>query len=317
MILSEEKLNKIDNYLNEAISLLTEVEELDDRTFVWDLAKERVDKSAEEIENKSQAEEYLRNVLRKIKSVPEKIKVKLAKYAISLLLGFTAISSISNIINDEAPEIKNQLSFSIPELREEPKEEVEALETPSSSSQWLYDFLKDEEGYRNKGYKIGDGKITIGWGHAEDRRNSKYKVGQEISKSEAEELLRQDVATAEDAVNNVLRKWDDEGIIYKIDQNMYDAMVSIAYNRGRGAFRRSDFIQLVKQGKYLEAQDEILKMNKRAYRKYPGLKKRREKEAEKFGENLYKMIALLNNEKKDDMISESYKSRLKNLAGII
>lgn len=333
MILSEEKLRKIDNYLNEAISLLTEVEELDDRTFVWDLAKERVDKSVEEIENKSQAEEFLRNMLRKIKSVPEKIKVKLAKYAISLLLGFTAISSISNIINDEAPEIKNELSLSVPELNINDTEN-KTIETPTKVSDDLIDFLKKEEGYKSHAYKIkgGDGKITIGYGHAEDIGSSQYRVGQglvEPKKGEsaeslrnrqlkkAEELLRKDVETAEKAVNDILQDWKEKGIPYKITQNMYDAMVSIAYNRGRAAFRTSDFIQLVKHGKYLEAKQEILKMNKRAYKKFPGLKSRREEEAERFGRDIDFAIASLNDMTKSTTISESYKSRLRTLAGII
>lgn len=323
MILKEEILNEIDFYISEAISVISEIEQIDDRNFVWDLTKEKLNKSTENIKTPTQAEEYLKVFLRKIKYLSKNLKVKLASYVISILLGFTAASAISNVISQESPEIKDEISLSssFPKVDVEPEEEIEKeieiIETPDSSSSWLYDFLKKEEGYRSDGYQIGDGKITIGWGHAEDIEDSKYKVGQEISKSEAEELLRQDVATAEKAVNDELREWDDEGVIYKIDQNMYDAMVSIAYNRGRGAFRRSDFVELIKQGKYLEAQDEILKMNQKAYKKYPGLKKRRQIEYDKFGKDLNKMIVLLNKEKGNEIVSESYKNRLKTLAGII
>lgn len=70
---------------------------------------------------------------------------------------------------------------------------------------------------------------------------------------------------------------------------MYDAMVSMAFNMGRGGFRGSHFIQLIKNGKYEEAQKEIMKMSKRSFRKYPGLKDRREKESDLFASGLNKI----------------------------
>ena len=70
----------------------------------------------------------------------------------------------------------------------------------------------------------------------------------------------------------------DKEIPFKITQGMYDAMISMAYNMGRGGFRGSDFIQLVKQGKYKEAKNKILSTNIT----YAGHKSRRKKESEMF-----------------------------------
>ena len=94
-------------------------------------------------------------------------------------------------------------------------------------------------------------------------------------------LLEGDWANEED--------WDKKGIEYNINQDMYDAMVSMAFNMGRSGFRNSDFIQLVKKGKYEEAKDEIKKTSKRSFRKFPGLKDRREKEANLFASGLNKL----------------------------
>jgi len=58
---------------------------------------------------------------------------------------------------------------------------------------------------------------------------------------------------------------------------------------GRSGFRNSHFIQLVKRGKYEKAKDEIMKTSRRSFRKFPGLKDRREKEANFFASGLNKL----------------------------
>ncbi len=74
-----------------------------------------------------------------------------------------------------------------------------------------------------------------------------------------------------------------------MDQDRYVAMVSMAFNMGRSGFRGSHFIQLVKRGKYEKAKDEIMKTSRRSFRKFPGLKDRREKEANFFASGLNKL----------------------------
>ena len=79
-------------------------------------------------------------------------------------------------------------------------------------------------------------------------------------------------------MNRILDSWEEQGIKVEITQGMYDAMVSMIFNMGIGNFRTSEFIQLVKQGRYDEAKEKIKTTNVT----YPGHKPRREKESNIF-----------------------------------
>ena len=131
-----------------------------------------------------------------------------------------------------------------------------------------------------KAYKIGDGKITVGWGHAEPVGRSKFKVGQEITPGEASELLKMDLTTASDGVRRIFKEWEEKGIDVKINQDMFDALVSICFNTGAGGLRRSDMIQHIKSGDYEEAGEKIKTLS--VSKKFPGLANRREKESKMF-----------------------------------
>ena len=63
---------------------------------------------------------------------------------------------------------------------------------------------------------------------------------------------------------------------------MYNSMISLIFNMGITNFRKSDFIQLVKQNKLEEAREEIKNISSNLFRKYPGLKIRRENEYKMF-----------------------------------
>jgi GH24 family phage-related lysozyme (muramidase) len=62
---------------------------------------------------------------------------------------------------------------------------------------------------------------------------------------------------------------------------MYDAMVSMSFNMGRG-IRTSDFIQAVKRGDFDLARKLILTTSENLFDEFPGLKSRRKKESEMF-----------------------------------
>ncbi len=219
--------------------------------------------------------------------------MKLVKYGVISLIGLLSMSSMNNILTVHAPEIKDEVMSTISDKVETPPTKIN---TPTSASDSLINFIKNEEGdEKQKGepvltaYKLGDKMVTVGWGHAEKIRTSQFEDGQTITRAEAEKLLRSDIKKAEDAINDVLSGWDDKDIEYNINQDMYDAMVSMAFNMGRSGFRGSHFIQLVKRGKYEKAKDEIMKTSRRSFRKFPGLKDRREKEANFFASGLNKL----------------------------
>jgi GH24 family phage-related lysozyme (muramidase)/8-oxo-dGTP pyrophosphatase MutT (NUDIX family) len=199
---------------------------------------------------------------------------------------------------------------------------------PINSSEGLIGHLKTSEGYNSTFYDIRDGAYTVGWGHAVFASSSKGSTGgdypfvpkfnqitpdvtmllsaedmkiikglkdsekeqkmSEIAELNAEQLLRDDIKIAEGKLNAILTDWESQGIEVKIDQDMYDAMISMIFNMGAGEkFRTSDFLQSVKRGDLEGAYNAIDKIdNPKLLTKYPGLRDRREKEKAMFGSSL-------------------------------
>lgn len=169
--------------------------------------------------------------------------------------------------------------------------------TTLRASQEFWDNIKIDEGLPGtngqpalKVYKLGDSAVTVGWGHAEDISKSKYKVGDTITLGDAEKYLREDATIAADCVRRIMSEWKEKDInAHRITQSMFDVLVSLAFNAGCGGLRTSDFIQLVKQGKFKEAAN-FLPKDKKMWPKNKNLQQgvinRREREAERFKKEL-------------------------------
>ncbi len=129
-------------------------------------------------------------------------------------------------------------------------------------------------------------------------RSERVKKADDIATAHAEELLRNDVNEAKRKLDAVLK---EEGINVNIDQHMYDAMVSMVYNMGAGKkFKKSEFLNALKKGNIVKAYHKIDDIDSEALlQKYPGLKKRRAKEKQRFGRNL----AINNNSKEIEDLS--------------
>jgi lysozyme len=145
-------------------------------------------------------------------------------------------------------------------------------------------LIKEHEKLRLIAYAIGDGRITIGYGHAYPEKKSPYKVGDKISEEKAEKLFAHDITVAENGIKRMLSQWEKDGIKLHIDQSMFDAMVSMAYNIGISGFRQTEFVQYLKKGNYKAAAEEI--KNTMVSSKFPGLVTRRQQEYELFAQNL-------------------------------
>ncbi len=129
------------------------------------------------------------------------------------------------------------------------------------------ELIKSFEGCRLTAYKDPSGVLTIGYGHTRGVKSS-----DKITQTKADEFLKEDVATSENAVNK-LSKW------YKFNQNEFDALVSFTYNCGSG-----NLLKLVKNGKRNKGQiaDAILLYNKSGGQVLSGLNKRRKAERKLF-----------------------------------
>lgn len=297
-----------EHYLNEAIEILMEVadqpsptfdwdltggepnKDEEPVTFTWDLAKEKVDLSKKYVKTKEQAIEYLKNFFNQIKKLPRGLKIKIAKYVVSSFIGLVGVGVVSGLMSNTVPDIEKEV---VTVVADKPVEKQEYVR-PTQVSPELLDFLKHEEGsIRDKGepvlkaYKLGDGAVTVGWGHAEKIGDTDLDPGERITRAQAEAYFKEDVAEAKSYVDDMLSDWEKEGIRPKITQSMYDAMVSMVYNMGIGTFRFSErsenLINYLKTSQFEKAEEEIMKISGHLYKKFPGLKNRREAEAEIFG----------------------------------
>lgn len=79
-------------------------------------------------------------------------------------------------------------------------------------------LIKQFEGCHLTAYKDPKGVLTIGYGHTKG-----VKLGQKITLAQADEYLRQDVASAEKAVSKYK---------YNYNINQFSALVSFTYNCG-------------------------------------------------------------------------------------
>lgn len=84
-------------------------------------------------------------------------------------------------------------------------------------------LIKQFEGCKLTAYLDITGKATIGYGHTKN-----VKLGDKLSLQACENLLLEDVAICEKALNTYIAKG------YIFNQNQYDALISFCFNLGVG-----------------------------------------------------------------------------------
>lgn len=130
-------------------------------------------------------------------------------------------------------------------------------------------LIKRFEGLRLKAYRCPAGILTIGYGTTRG-----VKTGQTITEARADELLREDVQAFEQAVT--------ETVTVPLTQGQFDALVSLTYNIGPGAFRASTLLRLLNRGEYAQAAAQFDRWNRGGGKVLPGLVKRRAAERRLF-----------------------------------
>ena len=131
------------------------------------------------------------------------------------------------------------------------------------------DFIKSFEGLRLEAYQDSAGVWTIGYGTTHG-----IKPGMRITKEEAEEMLRNDVAWFEKAVKNLLP--------IELSQSEFDALTSFCYNLGAAALEQSTLRKRLLAGepRCWVYQKEMPRWNQAGGKVLQGLVRRRQAEAD-------------------------------------
>lgn len=102
------------------------------------------------------------------------------------------------------------------------------------------ELIKSFEGFREKAVRLDDGRWAIGYGHTLSTREDS-----EVSQPDAEALLIYDLIDVADAVNTLT--------FTPLTQNQFDALCAFVYNIGVEAFRGSEVLRQINEGRLLQA----------------------------------------------------------------
>lgn len=133
------------------------------------------------------------------------------------------------------------------------------------------------EGNKLKAYPdpaTGGEPFTIGVGHTSSAGPPKVTKGMTITAAESDAILTRDLATFERAVEKAVK--------VPVTQAQFDAMVSLAFNIGGGAFAKSTLVKKLNAGDVTGAANAFLSWNKAAGKVMKGLTTRREAERKLF-----------------------------------
>ncbi|MCL2910726.1 lysozyme [Shewanella aquimarina] len=128
------------------------------------------------------------------------------------------------------------------------------------------DLIKRFEGFSSTVYICPAGYPTIGYGHLV-RSGESFN---EISETEAEELLRRDVESAERSVLRLVN--------VPLTDGQFDALVSFTFNLGSGAFQRSTLRRKVNHQAHADVPEQLMRWVWAGGRKLGGLSLRRNME---------------------------------------
>lgn len=133
-------------------------------------------------------------------------------------------------------------------------------------------LIKYFEGFCPKPYKCPAGIPTIGFGATFYLDGTKVQMTDKpITEADATLLLKNMVKQFEDQVNSFLTA--------ELNQNQYDALISLAYNIGWNALRKSTLIKLINQDPNADGLEAAwMKWVHGGGRKLPGLVTRRKAE---------------------------------------
>ena len=130
------------------------------------------------------------------------------------------------------------------------------------------------EDLRLAAYDDGVGVWTIGFGTTVYPNGVKVKRGDTCTKVQAMSFFQHDLRRFEAAVNQAVK--------VVVNQNQFDALVSLTYNIGEQAFKDSTLLKKINAGDFMGAADQFPKWNRGGGKVLRGLVRRRAAERELF-----------------------------------
>lgn len=134
-------------------------------------------------------------------------------------------------------------------------------------SQKGLDLIKKFEGFSNKEYICPAGKATIGYGHV---ILADEHFQEPMTRREAENLLKKDLEPRQKSLNSFLK--------VNINQNQFDALMSLIYNIGVGNFQKSTLLKFVNDRLFDKVPNQFIRWCYISGEKSTGLITRREEE---------------------------------------
>lgn len=154
-----------------------------------------------------------------------------------------------------------------------------------NTSQKGIEFLLAEEGFSPTAYSDG-GFFSIGYGH-QIQPYENYLLNSHLSETQARDIFTNDLKAREQAVNNL--------VSITLQQNQFDALVSLVYNIGIGNFAGSSVLKSINTG----AGQDTIKTDWKKWNKSQGsildvLVNRRERELAMYFQDIYLTKTKLN-----------------------
>lgn len=136
------------------------------------------------------------------------------------------------------------------------------------------DLICDFEGKRLVAYDDGVGVWTIGFGTTVYPNGIRVKKGDTCTEAQAKAYMQNDLKKFEYAVNDAVN--------IPLNQNQYDALVSLTYNIGAAAFSKSTLVKKLNAGDIRGAADQFDVWINAGGKRMQGLVNRRAKEKTLF-----------------------------------
>ena len=137
-------------------------------------------------------------------------------------------------------------------------------------------LIQEFEGLRLTSYLCSAGVPTIGYGATYYQDGTKVKLGQTITRDQANQLLKDHLKEFEGAVIGLLNAT-------KVNQNQFDALVSFCFNLGAGNLAKSQLLRFIKANPNdPKIAAEFAKWNRAGGEVSTGLVRRRKKEAQLY-----------------------------------